>query len=549
MGRSYGPMSESVIMDKACREVTRDYGKIISFIQKETNSEKKEALFTLWHSIKYFCDVYDGADSIVRAKPEYAKHVVHVYEMILRQQNGRKLLIVAMAGITTPDAQYYAIWGTCRGISAAQMQVLEIYLDKMRAQASSPRPSLGDTIDNDDDDDETATGDGTDANITNDGTDPAAGGADDTIDETPAPDRPSKAIERNDGDVVANIDELRSLVTLDEFRNLTIDDLVDRVVLRTQQVLASQDESANQNPDKVVSVDTDVVMESADEAPRNVMIGKIQSDTIDREMDDSGVVSMPSQVLPQPNITIDVLDNPADAFSEDSWFDDHAQAVLQSTPTVAPDANAIDATAADAQPVKENKGKITIVLNEKDYTVICDQWSNKIHFSNFGYLQRFIYDTVKGPTATVWFSKNRRLKRLNYSEGKDNFPNFDFTNQKHNLYPRPRQVNPIDFATINQNRRLSSNSVLTAQQRRANYRRQNATVRNSPNVRNLRLHNRSGSRGSVNQSIVSVDAPDDSVAIVNEQPPVEVEQDVFEEIRELRNRLHRLERLARTKKN
>lgn len=553
MGRSYGPMSESVIMDKACREVTRDYGKIISFIQKETNDEKKEALFTLWHSIKYFCDVYDGADSIVRAEPAYAKHVVHVYEKILRQQNGRKLLIVAMAGITSPDSQYYAVWGTCRGISTAQMQVLEIYLDKMRAQANPPSPSIGDaTIDDDDEGDDDGNNNATvndtigevdaakDTTIVIDSEDAGDVDAGTERDAAVAP------IADTDGGptdkVVVDVDAVRT--NLDEFRNLTIDDLVDRVVLRTQQMLAAQDESSNPKPAQGISTDTDVVMESADESPRHVKIG--EKDAIERTMDDSGVVSVASQILPKPNVTIDCLDNPADAFSEDSWFDEHAQALLHSTPatTDAPTAP----TAPPAEPEAPVRGKITIDINRNDFTLYCDQWSNRFHFSHFGYLQRFICDIVKGPTATVWYSKRRPIERRNYrNESKDNFPNFHFENHNRDLYPRPRQTAPINFIENNDRNHSQNTLVMTAQQRRANYRRQNATTRNSPNVRNLRLHNRSGSRGSVNASI---DTTQDSVAIENlssDQFPAELAQEV-KELRERIDRIDRINRLDRDKK-
>ena len=536
-------MSESVIMDKACRELTRDYGKIISFIQKESDSQKKEDLFTLWHSIKYFCDVYDGADSIVRAERAYAKHVVHVYEKILRQQNGRKLLIVAMAGITSPDALYYGVWGTVRGISTAQMQVLEIYLDKMRIQATEIPPEIENTTmdDEDEDDDDTvdAVADAGDTDTVNNNTD-EIGGDDGVRELGPVDQNENATIAITDADTatVTNAAITRGgidvdIAGLEEFRKLSIDDLVDRVVMRTQQILADQEREAETAGAKGTTANDDVVMESADEAPR-----ENKTDAIGRSMDDSGVVSIASQILPKPNVTIDVLDdNPVDDFSEDSWFDDHANAILQSTPSV-----------ADQPAAPPARGKITIDLNEKDYTLYCEHWKvttqvgltklRKIHFSNFGYLQRFIYDTVKGPTATVWFSKGRQLTRTNYRHGNnDNFPNFDLKDQTENVYPKPRQVAPIHFDRRDYCNHSPVRLALTAQQRRAHYRRQNATRQRSPNVRNLRLHNRSGSRGSVNASIDSINETVAIENLPNESFPEELEK----EVQVLRKRIQRLE--------
>lgn len=555
-------MSESVIMDKACREVTRDYNKILSFIGKENDEAKKDSLMTLWHQIKCFIDLYDGADAEVRTGRQYAKHVVHVYEMMLRQQTGRKVLMVTIAGIVTPETMYYGFWGTCRGISTAEMQILETYVDKMRRQAATPLPSLENaTID--DEDDTATSGDIKDGASYEAGT--ARQGTAGTTQMGTGQTESDTVVTRDAtigqaiaGDAAVDVINSSAQSTNDTVKSvtgLTIDDIIERVVKQTNNLLDARE----RNEDTIMADEqpADVQMESAGENGREETeiigmepdIGWKNPDAIERTMDDSGMISNSSQLLPQPNVTIDVLDNNQDTFSEDSWFDQHAQELLQSTPA--------------AQPAPPTLiGKISIEITKKGYIFYCDKWLKKVFFNNFGYLQRFLYDTVKGPTGNTWYTQGKKIQRKNYrGVYVDNFPNFVFENQDSEICPEPAQNVAIELdnayysvpirrplVTRNKYRNLEK---LNAQQRRANYRRQNALRQPSPNTNNRRLHNRKGSRGTNGwhgnpdgSIIYSLDeeTQTDAIEIPLEDLPLDQFPREFEnEVREMQQRLRRLE--------
>ena len=454
--RSYGPLSESVLMDKACREVTRDTSKILSFIQKEKDPKKKDALLTLFHSIKYFVDTYDGCDAIVRAEKQFARHVVHVWGLLLQQENGRKIIVVTMNGITTPGCHYYAYWGNCRGVSTAQMNMLETYMEEMRVQATTPAPSIAQEADyraNDTD----LVGDG---NVTTDGgvvgNDDPAGDADHTPAIVDAGTAPIDVALRDR--VCANI------VSLDEFRDLTIDDLVDRVVKRTRDILwdlKDQEETNQTNRDTTANGELEVnaTIDVTHDEPMDEAIEDDGADrepepnigwkntTIARSMEDSGVMTHDSQMLPKPNLTIEGLDDEVqgpngDGFSEDSWFDSHAQAIIASTPG---DDKAVE---KETEPPLEKpvQGKLTIEISSDKYVLLLDQWSNRLIFDNFDILQQFLYDVVKGPTRTDWFHGNRHIKRKYYRNNDPtvrNFPNFELTGQPSEIFPTTTRGNPV----------------------------------------------------------------------------------------------------------
>ena len=164
--RGFGPLSESVMMDKCLREVTRDASKVFKFINLETDDRKRDAMVTLWHSLKLYVDEWDGADEEMRSDRRYARHTVHVWEMMLKQENGRKLLLVCIGGVVSgPNCRYYGYWGTCRGVSTAQMTAMEVFLEEMKLKANAPTPIdsfdlVAGHLSEDDDDDEGPLGGG-----------------------------------------------------------------------------------------------------------------------------------------------------------------------------------------------------------------------------------------------------------------------------------------------------------------------------------------------------------------------------------------------------
>lgn len=342
-------------------------------------------------------------------------------------------------------------------------------------------------------------------------------------------------------------------MTVESLAGLTIDDIIEKVVKQTNSLLDARE----QQQTTVIGEPSDVQMESAGEDGREETevigmepdIGWKNPEAIEQSMEDSGMISNSSQLLPQPNVTIDTLDNNHDTFSEDSWFEQHARELLQSTPAAPP-----------AQPTLI--GKISIDITNKGYIFYCDKWVKKVFFNNFGYLQRFMYDTVKGPTGNDWYTKGQKIARKNYRGAHvDNFPNFCFKNQTSGIYPEPVQNVPIElnnaFYTIPvpqplvNRRKYRCSEKLTAQQKRANYRRQNAISQPSPNRYNRRLHNRQGSRGtngwygnpdgSIHYSL-DEGTQNDAIDVPLEDLPLDqFPRELENEVREMQTRLRRLE--------
>ena len=529
-------------MDRACREITRDVRKIIEFIQKEKDDAKKDALMALYHDIKYFIDTWDGSDSIARADRRYYQHVVYLWGKLLQQENGRKVIVVCMNGITAPDALYYGMWPTVRGISAAQLSMMESFVDEMRQKATAIESMVVDIVD-------------ADVTIEEDTVDNAVG----TIDNSDTgPTTSTQAIVPTDPSGPATF-QLKdgictNIVSLEEFNNLTIDDLVEKVVNRTKQILDSQ-ESRDEKTDTTTvigdTVDADPVAieltnESSQDTPQEkpVKIGSVVQESRDSGLD--------SQTLPLPNVHIDMLDGPEDAqnddFSEDSWFDEHAADLIQSTPT---GANAI-APKPDVPtaPVKGNYGKLTIELKESGFQFYCDKWATVAQFNDFRTLQHFLHDVVQGPGMNRWYTNGYRLRRKNYRHSKigQNFPNFDFSRiYRAKISPEVRIPNyrnttdivnyPIDFK--NAYYTVNSPQSLAQQAKRVLTRQDAVRARKPPNVRQLRLHNRKGSRGSGDGSM---DSPNRSI----DEPAKDKAMDDFTvklslEILSLRSKLQKLE--------
>ena len=368
--RGYGPVAEAATVDKCSREITRDTWKVLRFVNAETDQKKKDELMHLYHMARYFIDTWDGiSDESKAGNKGYAKDVTVLWTKLLNQPNGRKIIVVQMGGVTIPDATYYGYWCTVRGCSTAQLSALEAYVDKMRAIAEAPSATI-ESID------EIAT-------------DTVDGEADidaviDAIDTTG--DANATMDTDIDNNIVAERDNAETSVTgikcIDG--NVSIEDMVNyidrKVEERTRQMLATDQQTraietgntetpratneaapmaadVNSDTNSVVSLTENAREPSIDhpdgrkarpwtaaefdaavqfEALNGGENDHSAKGPIAQTMEDSGLAppTIDSQVLPAPNVAIDILDNTTnDGFETSSgWFDDHA-ALINGTST------------------------------------------------------------------------------------------------------------------------------------------------------------------------------------------------------------------------
>ena len=540
--RGFGPFSESCTMDRAMREVTRDDNKIITFINGEKDTTKKNELMSLYHSIKMFIDRWDGSNAIVRSDRAYARHAVHVWNMVVNQPNGRKILIVTVGGVISgPDNVYYAYWGTVRGVSTAQLAGLQEFIEKMTIQASEPELPIDDlTLSTDGEGNDAVTlstdGEGNEAitpstNGDDDDDDdddidsrPNAGGKKENTDD--GPDGPEGNNSIDDGEKSG--DRNQTLTRAD----LTMEQLVERIVTKANDIFRA-------NGTEVITMEPMAFMRSIRPPTPATPIVPMQPVSNDSGLAPPTADSpISSQSLPKPNVHIGVLDEGEDGFSDESsnWFEVEAEKIIkQSTPV-------------------PSKGKITIDISQKGYTVYSDTWATKAFFNNFGYLTRFLYDIVNGPTRTHWWSRNGPLKRKNYrgfAMG-PNFPNFDFENFPEMIYPEPKaRINHCYYCIPRYRPMTTFYNELSGPNRHTRrlgeIGRQNAIdgtpeqVTPRPNPRNLRLDNRQGSRGEQTAKRPSFQWQKYSDADLEYSPASEFPKDLETQVLEIQKRLHTME--------
>ena len=546
--RGYGPVAEAATMDKCVKDITRDIHKVIAFIAKETDKKRKDDLEMLYHSCKYFIDTWDGSTDEVRAGRQFARHAYVLWDMMMKQLGGRKIIVVSLGGVTIPDATYYGYWCTVRGLTTAQLTAMEAYVDKMRTLSEVPTPAIAQNDDSDVDDNVIANngdvgGDANNGSIT-------LANVVDAIDTVES----AMEVDSNDRNAIAERDNAINGPDLISFSDstVTIDEMVSYVAERTRQML--QAEKENEDPPTIETDNTETLTPNAiageddatengrnvDSAPLEPDIGwkSIQSDGkvarigSNRTMEDSGLAppTIDSQALPAPNVFIDLLDDPTnaidttvnDGFDAESsgWFDEYAQMpnLAQSTP---------------------HQGKISIDLTKAYYCISVTEWPIECRFSDMNFFLRFLRDTLKGPTDTIWLERTvdsygvdkntnwPRIRRRNYSRSPGNFPNFQFEKFRENkiikyIWPAPKS----NYCSAPQQAKPKPK-----RKRMAEIGRQNA-IDKSPNPRNLRLHGRRGTRGSNNSSIDPATA---SPAIENN--PVELGMQVLS----VQRRLARLE--------
>ena len=499
--RGVGPEAEANTMDKVSRDITRDIGKVIKFVQGEPDTKKRENLMSLYHSAKYFIDRYDGASEDDKDH-RFASHAVTLWTMILNQDNGRKILVVPMGGVTIPDATYYGYWCTIRGITTAQLSAIELYIEKMRIKAEVPPVAIDSTFDS------TIEGasnviDSVDGNENDDEEFVDAIATEPSAMDTSGPDQVLVA-ERE------NLPNMGNVAIDFNKGNVTIEEMITFVAERTRQLLVEEKEKedievkevdtvnrdrADSNASTIEAnretIEEDSVLTTATEppiAPFQALNAGIANDTdhsklgpIDQTMNDSGLAppTTDSQTLPAPNLTIDVLDSTSDGFNDSSsWFEHEAQVLIhknQSTPA---------------------PGKITIDIKDAYYVTI-GSTNVECKLDKVGHLIKFIANIVNGPRNSNWVYRKpnqgwNKLYRKCFEFSQRNFPNFDFhrlvSQSSENECFEIKPQSPI-LPLVSAPRRKTLGEIG----------RSNAidmgTPAKSPNTRNLRLHGRKGSRG------------------------------------------------------
>ena len=347
--RGCGPAIESNTMDKCVRDITRDHGKVIKFVMAEPDQKKKDALQHLYHTTKFFCDNWDGVSEDAKDR-RFARQVVVVWTMLLNQPNGRKIMLVPMGGVTIPDATYYGYWCTIRGLTTAQLSAIEIYVEKMRVKSEVPDVTIN-AITATEGDDEGDNGETvtdvveaieTEESMMVDGNTSSAVVAERENSVTMG----NIAIEFNNGNI--SIDEMVTYVA-EKTRQLLVDEEreketgTDVDIATPARTRGNSDVSTVETDRETIVADVVNMSEPPIEPFRALNEGDVDANAsvkigpIDQTMEDSGLAppTSDSQVLPAPNLTIDVLDN-NDTFDDSStdWFDHAAQDLInqQSTP-------------------------------------------------------------------------------------------------------------------------------------------------------------------------------------------------------------------------
>ena len=504
--RGCGPVAEANAMDKAARDITRDENKVIKFCMAETDKEKKDALMSIYHTAKFFIDKWDGVCDEDKGA-QFAQHVVVLWSMLLKQENGRKIMIVPMGGVTIPDATYYGYWCTIRGITTAQLATIESYVEKMRVKSEVPAvavEAISDAI--------------SDVSVASDAGEEGANSGEVAIEPM--------VIDAGTVSVVAERDNAPNIgnIVIDVNNgNVSIEEMVEIVANRTRQLLLEENRKGTENENDAHNRLSEASDDdgSVAEVNRDAIAGVVQAPAppadppielfqalnagsttnesrkigpIDQTMEDSGIAppTNDSQALPAPNVTIDTLDGGADDFETSSgWFDNMAHNLInqrQSTPST---------------------GKITIEIKDTGYYVTGSAWTIECKVVKIDDMLNFVKNIVKGQSNSGWVARYSdgewsRVYRKCYDFSSRNFPNFDFEKLQNRNFENEAwcEIKPQNepFSLV---QRKPTRKMLR-EIGRSNAIDEGTPRKQTPNTRNSRLHGRKGSR---DQSFNSTTSP------------------------------------------
>ena len=294
--RGFGPVSETLMMGRILRQCTKDYSPVLKFIHAETDADKKKTLWELYHSFKYFIDTWDGISAAGKQRRDFGKHAQYIWELMVKQEVGRKIFVVGICGITSGlDTTYFAYWPTIQGITPSEISMMKHQLEIWRSVANGTAvraEPLSAEMDR-----------GTIVAMTDDKT------------VSLSTQTTAVTIEADDnGTIVVDDDE-----DDDEDKDVGLEVEVDVEGLDTEAI--KEDSKAD---DSYVTIE-----------PVTSGIGTMEIDTTIATNDEDMAVDTPSpaQVMPRPNVNLGTID---DQWSDDEFFDQAARKIVtQSTPTEA----------------------------------------------------------------------------------------------------------------------------------------------------------------------------------------------------------------------
>lgn len=139
---SIGPLNDQ-LMNSAIRNLTRSRNKVVEFIHKEENLQRREKLISIFHATKIIADRFEGMKaSEVFGTSEYRDLCRPAFNLIREQRHaGRKLLFLSLSDpILGLDVLHFGWFPTIRGTSASQLSLMDPFLDQLKGIKVEPKP-------------------------------------------------------------------------------------------------------------------------------------------------------------------------------------------------------------------------------------------------------------------------------------------------------------------------------------------------------------------------------------------------------------------------
>ena len=137
-----GPLNDQ-LMNSAIRNLTRSRNKVVEFIEKEENLQRRQKLISIFHATKLIADRFEGKRaSEVFGTDEYRDLCRPAFNLIREQRHaGRKLLFLSMSDpILGLDVLHFGWFPTIRGTSASQLSLMDPFLDQLKGIKQEPKP-------------------------------------------------------------------------------------------------------------------------------------------------------------------------------------------------------------------------------------------------------------------------------------------------------------------------------------------------------------------------------------------------------------------------
>lgn len=137
-----GPLNDQ-LMNSAIRNLTRSRNKVVEFIEKEENLQRRAKLTSIFHATKVIADRFEGKKaSEVFGTSEYRELCRPAFNLIREQRHaGRKILFLSLSDpILGLDVLHFGWFPTIRGTSASQLSLMDPFLDQLKGIKIEPKP-------------------------------------------------------------------------------------------------------------------------------------------------------------------------------------------------------------------------------------------------------------------------------------------------------------------------------------------------------------------------------------------------------------------------